>query len=130
MSNWTFLNAHRCTKPEKTVAPMYVSTPEFGFCGMFRFMLDGRAVRCVASDGGGWRHVSVSIEHDRRCPTWEMMCKVKDLFWDANDMVVQYHPVRSEYVNMVANCLHLWQPYQDGKPQPMPAPPSIMVGYK
>src|SRR5580658_4748259 len=44
-----------------------------------------------------FEHVSVSLAH--RCPTWEEMCKIKDLFWDDEDVVVQFHPAKSEYVN-------------------------------
>ena len=46
-------------------------------------------LRVIASDGvlapdevKGWEHVSVSLPD--RCPTWEEMCRVKDLFWDAD----------------------------------------------
>lgn len=62
---------------------------------------------CQASDGGGWEHVSVSTIE--RCPTWDEMCKVKSLFWDDDDLVVQYHPPASEYVNNHPYTLHLWR---------------------
>ena len=61
----------------------------------------------VASWGGGWEHVSVSLA--RRCPTWEEMCMVKDIFWGEEECVVQFHPPRSEYVNRHPYCLHLWK---------------------
>ena len=51
----------------------------------------------VASDGGGWDHVSVSLLG--RCPTWNEMSHVKNLFWDAEETVVQYHPPASKYIN-------------------------------
>ena len=38
------------------------------------------------------------------------MCFIKDLFWDGEDVVVQYHPAKSEYVNIANFCLHLWRP--------------------
>lgn len=126
MSDWVFLEKHRVTQAGPRVPAQYVTDSTWGFCGMFRFPLMGRFVRCVVSDGAGWKHVSVSIEGDKRTPTWEMMCRIKDLFWDAEDVVVQYHPKKSEYVNMAVNCLHLWQPTE----AVMPTPPSIMVGYK
>ena len=34
----------------------------------------------VWSFGGGWEHVSVSYR--KRCPTWEEMCRVKDMFFE------------------------------------------------
>lgn len=76
----------------------------------------------IAGDGMGWEHVSVSRKD--RVPTWDEMCQVKALFWDDEDCVVQYHPPKSEYVNVHPNCLHLWRP----KDAPLPVPPKIMVG--
>lgn len=92
--------------------------------------------RCIASDGDGWEHVSVTLVHVangreksdvNRCPTWGEMCKVKEWFWGMEDCVVQYHPPASEYVNNHPFCLHLWRP-TDGRE--IPRPPSIMVGVK
>ncbi len=54
------------------------------------------------------------------------MCFIKDLFWDEDDVVVQYHPAKSDYVNNHQYTLHLWRP-TEGE---MPTPPSIMVGIK
>lgn len=78
----------------------------------------------IASEGEGWEHVSVSTSF--RCPSWEEMCKVKAMFWDAEDCVVQYHPPASEYVNDHPYCLHLWRPTEGA----LPMPPSWMVGTK
>lgn len=64
-------------------------------------------------DEGGMEHVSVSSFNHHKLPTWEAMCKVKDIFWDAEEMVVQIHPPESEYVHSVRgleNVLHLWRP--------------------
>lgn len=71
----------------------------------------------------GWDHVSVSLKN--RCPTWDEMNLLKDLFWDAEDCVVQYHPPKSDYINNHNFCLHLWK--RNGE---MPRPPSILVGVK
>ena len=65
-------------------------------------------LRVIANDVEGWEHVSVSLAH--RIPYWEEMCVIKDLFWDAEDCVVQYHPPKSEYVNTHPYVLHLWRP--------------------
>src|ERR1700679_2099300 len=85
MSDWFRLNQYRVKAPTAAISQRYCTTDDFGFCGMFRFTLDDKMIRCMASDGAGWRHVSVSVENDRRCPTWQIMCKVKDLFWDDTD---------------------------------------------
>jgi hypothetical protein len=68
-----------------------------------------------------WEHVSVSLPN--RCPTWAEMCFVKNLFWEDHECVVQFHPPRSEYVNLHPFCLHLWR-HRDG----FPTPPSHLVG--
>jgi hypothetical protein len=77
-----------------------------------------------AHEGIPWEHVSVSTRH--RVPYWKEMCFVKDLFWDEEDAVVQFHPPRSKYVNNCERCLHLWRP-MNGE---FPAPPEIAVGFK
>ena len=79
----------------------------------------------IWSTGGGWDHVSV-CPYNRRTPTWDEMCAVKDMFFRDDEVVVQYHPAKSEYVNNMPNCLHLWRPRQ----VTMPTPPSIMVGIR
>lgn len=56
----------------------------------------------------GWEHASVSLRN--RCPTWDEMCAIKDIFWGEEEAVMQVHPPRSEYVNLHPYCLHLWKP--------------------
>lgn len=48
------------------------------------------------------------------------------MFFREDEVVIQYHPAKSEYVNNVPNCLHLWK----SQKQDMPTPPFIMVGVK
>ena len=55
----------------------------------------------------GW--IEQVFDACRRCPTWEEMCMVKDIFWGEEECVVQFHPPRSEYVNRHPYCLHLWK---------------------
>ena len=80
----------------------------------------------IWSFGGGWEHVSIAPYKRSHTPTWEEMCRVKDMFFNDDEIVVQYHPAKSDYVNNVSNCLHLWRPIDEK----MPAPPTIMVGIK
>ena len=79
----------------------------------------------IWSYGGGWDHVSVSPFKHRIVPTWEDMCKLKEIFFRDDEAVIQIHPVKSEYVNNMPNCLHLWR-YQGD----MPLPPAWMVGVR
>lgn len=81
----------------------------------------------IASDGEGWDHVSVHAfnrSKKLRTPTWREMCFVKDLCWDDEDEVVQFHPKRSEYVNLHPHTLHLWRAL-GGE---FPHPPTWLVG--
>jgi hypothetical protein len=100
-----------------------------GFNGVFIIMGPcGEKLTIIASDGTdpaarGWQHVSIST---RRLPNWTEMCFVKDLFWDEEECVVQFHPPKSEYVTNHPNVLHLWKHMS----LPFPQPPSILVGIK
>lgn len=127
MSDWIFLEKHRVRTPQDNqLLAMFCSETSDGFNGMFRLPLSWGIVRCVVSDGFGWQHVSVSVEGSHKPPSWDTMCMIKDLFWDAEDWVVQFHPAKSQYVNNHPGCLHLWRPTD----QTMPTPESIMVGIK
>jgi hypothetical protein len=109
----------------------------YGNNGMFLFQAGLRRpyLLCtIASDGSdwaisglefpAWEHVSVSTQV--RCPTWEEMCFIKGIFWDADDVVMQFHPRESEYVNQHPFCLHMWRPIG----VEFPTPPSSTVGDK
>ena len=88
-----------------------------GFAGFIR---NGsrRGMRVIVSWGGDWEHVSVS--HGNRCPTWTEMCKVKKIFWDPEEVVIQYHPAKSVRINIHPYCLHLWRPVHASLPVPPP----------
>lgn len=120
MSNWNYLNSHRIG------TGIYASDESFGFNGAFLINVDGCPVRCIASDGEGWQHVSVSQSQSKHPPRWSVMCAVKDLFWEDEDWVVQFHPAKSEYVNNHEGCLHLWRSTASHQP----TPPSYLTGIK
>lgn len=100
------------------------STPGHGNNGAFVLDHGGLTLHMIASAGAGWEHVSVSLRD--RCPTWEEMCFVKDLFWDDDNTVIQYHPSKRHYVNHHPYCLHLWRPIHDL----FPIPHHLLVGPK
>lgn len=80
----------------------------------------------IWSNGAGWEHVSVSPESRRITPSWDDMCKIKDIFFNDDEAVIQIHPPKVEYVNNMPNCLHLWRcTYKD-----MVLPPSVLVGVR
>lgn len=94
----------------------------------------GLNLLCIASAGEDWEEAGlkgmpwehVSVSTDRRIPNWTEMAFVKDLFWDEEDCVVQFHPPRSDYVNCHPNVLHLWRPVG----MELPRPDSYAVGPK
>jgi hypothetical protein len=133
----------------------YASDVSYGNNGIFVIPSFGGSRRvhyqCIACDGTHelskimfgdvqWEHVSVVVinishsgktTHEQRCPTWEEMCKIKELFWeDPEAVVLQFHPPKSEYVSQHPHCLHLWRPVKDGQAVAIPRPPMEMVGMK
>ena len=94
--------------------------------GAGRLMLGNTKVSVIWSNGGGWDHVSICPYRKGYTPTWEEMCLLKDLFFRDDEVVIQYHPAKSQYVNNMEHCLHLWKPQYEL----VPTPPSIMVGIR
>lgn len=79
-----------------------------GMSGMVYSKAQGRpCMAVIASWGGGWEHVSVSLK--KRCPTWEEMCMVKDIFFRDDECVVEFHPPKKDYVDLMPYCLHMWK---------------------
>lgn len=99
-----------------------------GLAGAFQIVgPSGDMLRIVSSgpardpeEDVGWEHVSVSLKN--RCPYWEEMRFVKDIFWREDELVLQFHPPKAEYVNIHPNVLHLWK-----SPQPVNLPPKEFV---
>ena len=50
----------------------------------------------VASWGGGWDHVSVAPLKKKIVPSWDMMCKVKDVFFKPDEPVIQMNHLRKK----------------------------------
>lgn len=98
----------------------------FGCFQIPRSEAAGRALNVIAVDGEetGWEHVSVAVfQKPFETPTWKEMCKVKAIFWNDDECVVQFHPPESDYVNQHKGCLHLWR----STATPFPQPPTICV---
>ena len=89
-----------------------------------------RALTIIASDGLDWEHVSAHAfsgwDSKTYTPYWDEMQFVKNLFWDEEDVVIQIHPSKSNYVNVHPNVLHLWRPV-GGWGDSLPLPPLITV---
>lgn len=113
--------------------PLLNTTEQNGNNGCFEIPLSYSVTAfIIASDGAGWEHISVHLndtklaKNKNRTPTWAEMSKIKAMFWDDEDCVVQYHPPKSEYVSNHDFTLHLWR--QIGKD--FPRPPHQLVGIK
>jgi len=104
------------------------SGPSAGNNGAFILppRIGNRTLFTVASDGMGWEHVSVHCTTGRKSytPTWAEMCHVKDIFWGAEDVVIQIHPRKSQYVNFHEHTLHLWRHAE----WEFLVPPSFLIG--
>src|SRR3954463_6943988 len=93
-------------RPSEFVEKYRISTGRFGSdarCGNNgAFVVPGperHKLFCIVSDQDGWEHVSISLHNKARLPVWTEMCFVKDLFWDEDEVVIQYHPAKADYVN-------------------------------
>lgn len=68
----------------------------------------------MSIDRGEYEHVSVHYPSClKQTPSWETMCRIKDIFWGADEEVHQIHPHEKEYVHQAGtlqNVLHLWRP--------------------
>lgn len=123
---------YRVTKISKPDFPnsFFYTTKDDGCNGLFIVSSLIRELLCIASDGMGWEHVSVHgveiVTGKQFTPTWAEMCKIKDLFWDEEDCVIQYHPPKSVYVNCHPHTLHLWRPAE----MTIPIPETILIGPK
>lgn len=123
--DWSHLDAFRRRKEP------YGSDPGDTF-GAFFYPVGTDSLTIMATSGAepgsayAWEHVSVHARHkDKpRLPTWLEMCRVKDLFWDKDEVVMQLHPAEKDYVNDHAHVLHLWKPIGST----IPTPPPFLVG--
>lgn len=72
----------------------------------------------------GFEHLSVSTTV--KTPTWEQMCKMKDIFWKEDEVCMQLHPAKENYIDNMPYCLHIWRPIN----KEIPTPPNLMVGIR
>lgn len=81
---------------------------EDGFGGTFYDKKTRCHLNFIMSWGCGFEHCSVSMP--TRCPSWEQMCSIKELFWKDEECCMELHPPKSNYVNNHPYCLHIWRP--------------------
>lgn len=83
-----------------------------------------KALHFIFSWGCGFEHLSVSTPI--KTPSWEQMCKMKEIFWRDDEVCMQLHPKKEDYVNNMPYCLHIWRPID----KEIPTPPSVMLGFR
>lgn len=98
--------------------------PNDGIGGYYYDTVSDKRLNFIFSYQMGWEHLSVSMPS--RTPTWEQMCKMKSIFWGEDEVCVEYHPKKEDYVNNHPHCLHIWKPTE----VELPTPPSILVGFR
>lgn len=89
--------------------------------GAYLLPFKGRKIRCIASNGMGWDHVSASLT--TRCPNWFEMEFVKRTFFEDWEWAMQLHAPPTAHINIHPNVLHLWR----SQTQAIPIPPDYMV---
>ena len=75
------------------------SDESYGNNGVFIIpLIMEKQIRCIVSDGELWEHVSVSVALHTNTkhpsiitPDWDIMCKVKNFFWDEGDQQSSNH---------------------------------------
>jgi hypothetical protein len=92
-------------------------------CGVFvlPYPRTGASLKCVASSGHGWDHVSVSLLN--RCPNWFEMDFIKRTFFHPSEVVMQLHVGEADHISIHPYVLHLWRPHLGL----IPLPPKVMV---
>lgn len=96
----------------------YASEDTDGWNGQFLIPMNGNLFLVMISDGLGWKHLSISNAQKRALPSWEDMCRAKDLFFADDEWVVQFHPAKDDNINEHPYCLHLWMPLNETMPRP------------
>ena len=76
--------------------------------GCFVFNHGGAQLHVIASSGGGWDHVSVSLAD--RCPTWLEMEAIARLLFRDGEVAMQLHVPAKDHINEHPFVLHWWRP--------------------
>lgn len=129
------IEKYRKTKKGQGIPDILLTTEMDGMNGVFEIPFENNPkihFLAIASDGSepdgkmvDWEHVSVRARsmNDKgkvyeRVPNWMEMCWLKDLFFNDDECVIQFHPAKSEYINTHPNVLHLWRYLKAGFPVP------------
>jgi hypothetical protein len=98
----TIINTRNLTIDQNSYHP---EIPAFG--GRYYDKASGKFLNFVFSVQGGYEHLSVSMPN--KTPSWDQMCVMKDIFFEDEEETIEYHPPKSDYVNIHPHCLHMWR---------------------
>lgn len=96
------------SEPNLRIEKFRAGGPDNTNTGVFDMLRHGQYLKVIASDGGGWDHVSVS--RPERCPVWEEMAWIKAQFFKDDETVMELHLPTAQHINNHRYCLHLWRP--------------------
>ena len=94
---------------DEYIFPLGDGTYRFG--GDFYIEKSDTRVNFAFSVQMGWEHLSVSTP--TKTPTWDQMCAINDAIFEDEEETVEFHPKKSEYINVHPHCLHIWRPRID-----------------
>jgi hypothetical protein len=109
---------------------LYETKPgEEGLGGAFLVPHKRLWFRVIASSGYDqkekeWRFDHISISLKNRCPTWDEMEYMKNLFFEPWEVCYQLHVTNENHINVHPYCLHIWR-HCDIE---VPLPPKEMIG--
>lgn len=129
------IEKYRKTKSGQGIPDILLTTAEAGMNGVFEIPFANNPkvhFLAIVSDGSlpdgnmvDWEHVSVRARsmNDKkktyeRVPNWMEMSWLKELFWRDDESVIQFHPAKSEHVNLHPHVLHLWKYRKADFPMP------------
>jgi hypothetical protein len=94
-----------------------------GWNGCFIVPVNGQLWQVMLSDHYGWRHLSATNTQRRQLPPWEVMTRLKDLFFADEETCVLYIPAKGDYINEHPYVHHLWSSLEE----PLLKPPVVLV---
>ncbi|MEA4922181.1 MAG: hypothetical protein VB031_02300 [Eubacteriaceae bacterium] len=86
----------------------------FGWINLTETKIKNVSVVWGREEGGHGEVEHVSVCPSNRDPSWDDMCRVKNVFFTPEEEAIQFHPPESEYVNKMKHCLHLWR-FKEGR---------------
>lgn len=100
----------------------YATGTADGFNGLFHFRIAGVPVQVHSTDSDppAWRHVVVTLGSSTMVPSWNVVNRVRDLFFGPDSWVTVYLTPNDGPIQFQPGSIHLWQPLLEGLIVPHP----------